>query len=122
VDLRVSGNRRTVPAGVDLSAFRIIQEALTNVVKHAATPDCRVTVDYRDEELRLEIIDDGRGCALPVGVSGGGASAVGTVPSGHGLIGMGERAHLCGGQFSAGPLPERGFRVAAVLPLSGDAA
>jgi signal transduction histidine kinase len=122
VDLRVSGNRRTVPAGVDLSAFRIIQEALTNVVKHAATPDCRVTVDYRDEELRLEIIDDGRGCALPVGVSGGGASAAGTVPSGHGLIGMGERAHLCGGQFSAGPLPERGFRVAAVLPLNGDAA
>jgi signal transduction histidine kinase len=122
VDLRVSGNRRTVPAGVDLSAFRIIQEALTNVVKHAATPGCRVTVDYRDEELRLEIIDDGRGCALPVGVSGGGASAAGTVPAGHGLIGMGERAHLCGGQFSAGPLPERGFRVAAVLPLNGDAA
>jgi signal transduction histidine kinase len=122
VGLRVTGSRRTVPAGVDLSAFRIVQEALTNVVKHAATPDCRVTIEYRDEELSLEIVDDGRGCALPVGVSGGIASVAGTVPSGHGLIGMGERAHLCGGQFSAGPLPERGFRVAAVLPLNGEAA
>jgi signal transduction histidine kinase len=115
VDLRVSGDRRNVPAGVDLSAFRIIQEALTNVVKHAATPDCRVTIDYCEDELSIEITDDGRGCALPVGVSGAPASVTDAVPPGHGLIGMGERVHLCGGQFSAGPLPVRGFRVAAVL-------
>jgi signal transduction histidine kinase len=56
VKLQVTGERGGVAAGADLSAFRIIQEALTNVVKHAATPDRRVTVDYRDEELRLEIV------------------------------------------------------------------
>ena len=113
VDLRVNGERGDVPAGVDLSAFRIIQEALTNVVKHAATPDCRVTVDYRDGELGLEIIDDGRAAVLAR--AGPGASPV---VSGHGLIGMRERVHLRGGQFSAGPRPDRGFRVAATLPLN----
>ncbi len=111
VNLRVSGERGDVPAGVELSAFRIVQEALTNVVKHAATPDCRVTIDYREDELSLEIIDDGGAAVLtPAG------GAPGDVPSGHGLIGMRERIHLCGGQFSAGPRPERGFRVAATLP------
>jgi signal transduction histidine kinase len=119
VDLQVSGDRRSVPAGVDLSAFRIVQEALTNVVKHAATPDCRVTLDYGQDDLTIEILDDGRGCALPVGASGAPGSGGAAVPSGHGLIGMGERVHLCGGQFSAGPLPGRGFRVAATLPLDG---
>ena len=113
VDLRVNGERGDVPAGVDLSAFRIIQEALTNVVKHAATPGCRVTIDYRDGELGLEVIDEGRAAALAP--AGPGASPV---VSGHGLIGMRERVHLCGGQFSAGPRPDRGFRVAATLPLN----
>ena len=113
VDLRVSGERGDVPAGVDLSAFRIIQEALTNVVKHAATPDCRVTVDYRDGELSLEVVDDGHPAVLTP--AGPGTSPV---VSGHGLIGMRERVHLCGGQFSAGPRPGRGFRVAATLPLN----
>ncbi len=113
VDLRVNGERGDVPAGVDLSAFRIIQEALTNVVKHAATPNCRVTLDYRDGELGLEVIDEGRAAALAP--AGPGASPV---VSGHGLIGMRERVHLCGGQFSAGPRPDRGFRVAATLPLN----
>ena len=113
VNLRVSGERGDVPAGVDLSAFRIVQEALTNVVKHAATPDCRVTIDYREDELSLEIIDDGGAAVLiPAG------RAPRDVPSGHGLIGMRERVHLCGGQFSAGPRLERGFRVAATLPLN----
>jgi signal transduction histidine kinase len=118
VDLRVTGDRGNVPAGIELSAFRIIQEALTNVVKHGATPQCRVTVDYREDELSLEIVDEGKGGAdgTPAadGTSRTGASGV----SGHGLIGMRERVHLCGGQFTAGPLPERGFRVAAVLPLA----
>jgi signal transduction histidine kinase len=114
VDLQVSGDRRPVPAGVDLSAFRIIQEALTNVVKHAATPDARVTLDYGEDELSIEIVDAGRGCALPVGASGTPGSGAAAVPSGHGLIGMGERVHLCGG-----PLPGHGFRVAAALPLDG---
>src|SRR5579875_158090 len=104
VDLRVSGERGDVPAGVDLSAFRIVQEALTNVVKHAGTPACQVRVDYGEDELSLEIVDDGEG-GQP-GEDGG--------PGGHGLVGMRERVHLCGGQFTAGPLPGRGFRVAAV--------
>ncbi len=130
VDLRVSGDRGNVPAGVDLSAFRIVQEALTNVVKHAATPDCRVTIDYGEQKLSLEIVDGGRGSPAAGGpLTGDGAVPAVTAPngtplalglsSGHGLIGMSERVHLCGGQFSAGPLPERGFRVAAVLPLAG---
>jgi signal transduction histidine kinase len=122
VKLQVTGERGDVPAGVDLSAFRIIQEALTNVVKHAATPDCRVTVNYSEDELSIEIIDDGRGCPLPAGAGGAPAAAGGAVPSGHGLIGMRERVHLCGGQFSAGPLPEHGFRVAAALPLTREPA
>jgi signal transduction histidine kinase len=112
VDLRVHGERGNVPAGIDLSAFRIVQEALTNVVKHAGTPDCRVTIDHREDELSLEVVDDGGTAVLtPAG------TGPGDIPSGHGLIGMRERVHLCGGQFSAGPRPERGFRVAATLPL-----
>ena len=113
VDLRVRGERGNVPAGIDLSAFRIVQEALTNVVKHAATPDCRVTIDYREDDLSLEVVDDG-----PAGVLTPAGAGPGDIPSGHGLIGMRERVHLCGGQFSAGPRPERGFRVAATLPLN----
>ncbi|HEY0717892.1 MAG TPA: sensor histidine kinase [Streptosporangiaceae bacterium] len=105
VDLRITGQPADVPASVDLSAFRIIQEALTNVVKHAATPDCRVRLDYRERELSLEILDEGDAATLPA------------PGRGHGLIGMRERVLLCGGEFSAGPRPERGFRVAATLPL-----
>jgi signal transduction histidine kinase len=106
VDLLITGQPVDVPASVGLSAFRIIQEALTNVVKHAATPDCQVRLDYREQELSLEIVDEGDGTAPP----GPG--------SGHGLIGMRERVLLCGGEFSAGPRPDRGFRVAATLPLA----
>ena len=106
VALQVTGQPVDVPASVDLSAFRIIQEALTNVVKHAATPDCSVRLDYRDQELSLEILDEGDLTAPP----GPG--------TGHGLIGMRERVHLCGGEFSAGLRPGRGFRVAATLPLA----
>jgi signal transduction histidine kinase len=105
VDLKVTGQPVDVPASVGLSAFRIIQEALTNVVKHAATPDCQVRLDYREQELNLEILDEG-----DAGPAAG--------PGGHGLIGMRERVLLCGGEFSAGPRPERGFRVAATLPLA----
>jgi signal transduction histidine kinase len=108
VDLQITGQPVDVPASVGLSAFRIIQEALTNVVKHAATPDCQVRLDYREQELSLEILDEGGGTSPP----GPG--------SGHGLIGMRERVLLCGGEFSAGPRPDRGFRVAATLPLAAE--
>ena len=106
VDLQITGHPVDVPASVGLSAFRIIQEALTNVVKHAATPDCQVRLDYREQELSLEILDEGD------------ASTASSGQAGHGLIGMRERVLLCGGEFSAGPRPGRGFRVAATLPLA----
>ncbi|MGC0419468.1 sensor histidine kinase [Embleya sp. AB8] len=103
VDAQVLGRVRVLPAGVELSAYRIVQEALTNVVKHAGTSSCRVTLDYGDDELAIEVVDAGRGCPAPVG--------------GHGIIGMRERVGLCHGRFSAEALPGRGFRVAAGLPL-----
>jgi signal transduction histidine kinase len=107
VQLEIRGDQRPVPPGVDLAAYRIIQEALTNVVKHAGTTASRVVVTYADDAICLEITDDGHGA--PVGAVAAGA--------GHGIAGMRERAGLFGGEFTAGPLPRRGFRVAARLPL-----
>jgi signal transduction histidine kinase len=105
VDVRRSGEQRPVPGDIDLSAYRIVQEALTNVVRHAATGRCLVAIDYGDEELSVEVVDDGRG-----------GTAIGSA-HGFGLIGMRERVSLLGGHLSAGPRPEGGFRVAARLPL-----
>nr|WSX51366.1 sensor histidine kinase [Streptomyces sp. NBC_00974] len=109
VDVRRSGEERALPADIGLSAFRIVQEALTNVVRHAGTGRCRVLIDYGDEELSVEIVDDGRGAA-------------GSGPAhGFGLVGMRERVALLSGELSAGPRPEGGFRVAARLPLPAPA-
>lgn len=105
VDVRRSGEERALPADIDLSAFRIVQEALTNVVRHAGTGRCRVLIDYGDEELSVEIVDEGRG-----GTESGPAQ-------GFGLVGMRERVALLSGALSAGPRPEGGFRVTARLPL-----
>ncbi|MFB7916402.1 sensor histidine kinase [Streptomyces sp. NPDC056061] len=109
VDVRRSGKRRPVPAAIDLSAYRIVQEALTNVVRHADTGHCRVSIDYGDEELSVEVVDDGCGAA------GNGPA------HGFGLVGMRERVGLLGGRLVAGPRPEGGFRVAARLPLPAPA-
>jgi signal transduction histidine kinase len=164
VSLERYGLVRAVPAGVDLSAYRIIQEALTNVVKHAGTgAACTVSVGYSDWALNVSVTDDGGrrgtlgqvGGAVPaylpaypvsvgpvsvgpvsVGTDGrgvftgspggvftgspegfGGPCADDTVGAGHGIIGMRERVSLCGGTFSAGPLPDGGFGVSATLPL-----
>jgi signal transduction histidine kinase len=103
VDVRFSGEQRPVPADIDLSAYRIVQEALTNVVRHAGTGRCRVAIDYGDEELSVEVVDDGCGTSES--------------DHGFGLIGMRERVGLLGGHLSIGPRPEGGFRVAARLPL-----
>jgi signal transduction histidine kinase len=112
VTLEVCGHARPAPAGVDLSAYRIIQEALTNVVRHAGTgASCAVSVSYTDADLVIRVSDDG---GLPVTLP---AVSVATAGGGHGLIGMRERVHLCGGSFSAGPLPQGGFQVMAALPL-----
>ncbi len=117
VTLEVSGTPRPAPAGVDLSAYRIIQEALTNVVKHAGTSAlCAVRVGYTDSDLVIRVTDDGGlPVTLPV-ISVPGFLGAGT-GTGHGVIGMRERVHLCGGTFTAGPRPEGGFQVTATLPL-----
>jgi signal transduction histidine kinase len=103
VDVDWHGSREPLPADIDLSAFRIIQEAVTNVVRHAGTGQCRVWIDQREGQLSIEVTDSGRG-----------GSAAGT---GYGITGMRERAALLGGDFSAGPRPGGGFRVAARLPV-----
>jgi signal transduction histidine kinase len=115
VQLEVAGEPAELPPGVDLAAFRIVQEALTNVVKHAGVPDCRVAVRYGPDELFIEVTDDGRGSEVPAAVGGrpGPAAVDG---GGHGLIGMRERVSLYGGELTAGPQPGHGFRVAARLP------
>ncbi|MFJ3307515.1 sensor histidine kinase [Streptomyces sp. NPDC086549] len=105
VDVRIGGEERPLPADIDLSAYRIVQEALTNVVRHAGTGHCRVAIDYRDEELSVEIVDDGRGAT-----ENGAAH-------GFGIIGMRERVGLLHGHLRVGQRTEGGFRVAARLPL-----
>jgi signal transduction histidine kinase len=117
VSLECSGQVRAVPAGVDLSAYRIIQEALTNVVKHAGGgAHCVVSLDYGEEALHIRVTDDGGGSLVlsPASPRGLGVPVAGT---GHGIIGMRERANLCGGDFTAGALPGGGFEVNATLPL-----
>jgi signal transduction histidine kinase len=102
----VEGERPAVPIGVDLAAYRIVQEALTNVLKHAGRARARVLVRYELGAVHVEVDDDGRGAATrPVRVNG----------SGHGLVGMRERAALYGGELEAGPRPGGGYRVAATL-------
>ncbi|WP_285566095.1 sensor histidine kinase [Actinoallomurus iriomotensis] len=104
VDVRRLGEELDLPADIDLSAFRIVQEAVTNVIRHAGADECRVVLDHRDEELRIEVTDDGRGDA-------------GTPGTGYGIAGMRERAALLDGRFSAGPRPEGGFFVSVRLPI-----
>jgi signal transduction histidine kinase len=105
VDASVEGPLRRLPAGVDLSAYRIVQEALTNAMKHGGRCRARVVVRYGLDALELEIVDDGRG----------GAGAPG---AGRGLVGMRERVVLLGGELTAGPAADgRGFQVHARLPL-----
>ncbi|MEV4396131.1 histidine kinase [Nonomuraea sp. NPDC049607] len=96
---------RRLPDGVELSVYRIVQEALTNVVKHASPTRCRVSVAADGGEVRIEVIDEGAGRRM--------SPADG---SGHGLIGMRERVMMYGGVFEAGSLPRQGFRVFARLP------
>ncbi|WP_091663825.1 sensor histidine kinase [Micromonospora auratinigra] len=103
VELRRDGVPGPLPAEVDLAAYRIVQEGLTNVVRHAGTDRCRVTVDHRPDGVRIEVLDGGRGGSLTA--------------AGHGIVGMRERATLLGGRFAAAPRPEGGFRVTAWLPV-----
>jgi signal transduction histidine kinase len=92
-----------LPADLDLAAYRIVQEAVTNVVRHAGTDRCRVRLDRRADGLAIEVLDDGPGSGTP--------------GTGYGLVGMRERVSLLGGDFTAGVRPEGGFRVAALIPV-----
>jgi len=108
VTVTVTGRQRPLPAVTDLAAFRIIQEALTNTIRHAGPATAQVDIHYGDDELLVEIADTGRGATLRSEDAGG---------SGHGLRGMRERAAAAGGTIEIGPGPAGGFRVAARLPL-----
>jgi signal transduction histidine kinase len=107
VDLHVEGTRRPIPAGVDLSAYRIIQEGLTNALKHAHASHADVSLRYDDDALELEIRDDGEGAE-------GGADA-----DGFGLLGIRERVKVYGGEMRAGASPGGGFALRTRLPLEG---
>jgi signal transduction histidine kinase len=107
VELTVEGEPRDLPAGIELSAYRIVQEALTNALKHAGEAHAQVSVRYGADSLELEILDDG----------GGGASD-GATRGGHGLVGMRERVQLYGGRFDASRRPGGGFAVRAKLPIA----
>lgn len=110
VSLTMDGAQIELPARVDLSAYRIVQEALTNVLKHAgpgARTEVRLSTDRRS--VAIEVLDDGHGVPVLTG-------------SGHGIIGMRERALLLGGHLEAGPRPGRGFRVVAHLPVGKEPA
>ena len=107
VALHVDGDPVDLPAGIDLSAYRIIQEALTNVLKHARATHAHVELRYGPSDLCIEVRDDGRGRPGPAGF-------------GHGLVGIGERVKIYGGELRAGPSPENGWELRVRLPLSGD--
>lgn len=107
-------------AGVELSAYRVVQEALTNVIKHAGSPTrVEVRIGHRPGSLSVEVVDDGRGAATLAAVTSGAAGA-GAPPEdgsgGHGLLGMRERVELWGGDLTVGPVAGGGFRVSALLP------
>jgi signal transduction histidine kinase len=106
VDVRVEGSATTLPPGLDLAAYRIVQEALTNTLKHAGAAHARVTIRYEAHSLELEIRDDGRPGAPTV------------EGAGHGLVGMRERVALYGGVLDAGRSTDGGFGVRARLPLN----
>jgi signal transduction histidine kinase len=107
VRLQVNGDRTPLPRALDLSAYRIVQEGLTNALKHACASQAEVTVDYRPSELQVEVRDNGVGTAERNGL-------------GHGLVGIGERVKIYGGEMSAGPAETGGFVLRARLPVVAD--
>lgn len=119
VDVTVSGRMRPLPPGPDLCAYRVIQESLTNVLKHAGPATARVDLDYGENTLTLRVLDDGTG-PVPVGSSAPAASrgpARADGAASHGIRGMRERAELYGGVLDAGPQDAGGFGVTARLPI-----
>jgi signal transduction histidine kinase len=111
VELQVGGAPRALPPGLDLAAYRVVQEALTNVLKHAGKPRTTVRLDYSEADLVVEVADAGR----PMPAAGPAPSAV--PGSGRGLLGLRERIALYGGELDAGPRPGGGWLVRARLPI-----
>jgi signal transduction histidine kinase len=105
--IETQGRARDLPASVDVAAYRIVQEALTNVVRHSGTDRAEVRLEYGDDDLVVQVDDDGRADGPPL--------------PGTGITGMAERAAALGGRFHAGPRPAGGFRVRAWLPVGGPA-
>ncbi|NEA38234.1 ATP-binding protein, partial [Streptomyces sp. SID11385] len=119
VEVSWHGTRRPAPPDTGLAAFRVVQESLTNAVRHSGADSCRVRVDYLADALAIEIADEGPGAGSATG-SGSRAGDGGTGGGsgvGYGLTGMAERVALLGGTFTAGPRPHGGFLVTARLPL-----
>ena len=102
------GEPAVLPPGLDMSAYRIIQEALTNALKHSGASHAAVRLGYEPDEIVIEVSDNGRGSTHVSGV-------------GHGLAGMRERTHIFGGELTTNDPPDGGFVVRAILPLQGDA-
>jgi signal transduction histidine kinase len=107
VQLHVDGEPVTLPRGIDLSGYRIVQEGLTNALKHAHASNAEVTVRYRPDELRIEVSDNGEGNSTTNGL-------------GHGLVGVRERVKIYGGEMSAGAANGSGFILSTRFPLTGE--
>lgn len=112
VSLSIDGDGKTLPPAVNVSAYRIVQESLTNVLKHAGPARAEVTVDCTDVAVTIEVTDDGPGNPAPLAVQGAAEAG-----GGQGLAGMRERVALFGGELHAGPRPGGGFAVSAWLPI-----
>jgi signal transduction histidine kinase len=118
--LTVTGKPFPLPAAVDLAAYRIVQESLTNAIRHAGPAAAAVSLSYGEDELRIDVTDTGRG---PVGSAAAGpAAGAASGRAGLGLAGMRERAAAVGGTVQTGPGPGGGYRVAARLPVHGEGA
>jgi signal transduction histidine kinase len=107
VQLHVDGEPFPLPRAIDLSAYRIVQEGLTNALKHARATNVDVTVRYRLDELQVEVRDNGEGSSTSDGL-------------GHGLVGVRERVRIYGGEMTTGTATGGGFILSTRLPLSGD--
>jgi signal transduction histidine kinase len=110
VEVRVHGDPVELPALLDLTAYRIVQEALTNTLKHGGAASAAIRLDYTNTMLLVEVVDDGRPSP---GLDGTGVRG----GTGHGLVGIAERVSLVGGALTAGPAPGCGWQVRAQLPM-----
>jgi signal transduction histidine kinase len=108
VELRIQGQQRPLPAGIELTVYRVVQEALTNALKHSGLARTEVILAYQETELKLEVLDQGTATRPPA-----------RQEPGRGLIGMRERVALYGGTIEAGPRLPHGFAIRAWLPLTG---